>query len=175
MLPLTQNTSTTMKKQATKSYLPGVPKIYQRSLLDRRVWTIVLYTSTLSWCIAYFAKMQVLPAVYGVWLLGSLMLTGLALWRLFWRTGLYDAGHQQDTALDERQRYVRDRAYRWSYSFVALLLIMQMFYTAVALDKNLWLPDSYEQANVLFWALFLLVMTLPPCLLAWTEPQITEE
>jgi vacuolar-type H+-ATPase subunit I/STV1 len=84
------------------------------------------------------------------------------------------AADSVDQRLDERQRLVRDRAYRMAYYAVALLfgvLSLGIMYAA-------GLDDTWSSVRVaalfLPWLTFL-VGSLPTAVVAWTEPDLPED
>lgn len=94
--------------------------------------------------------------------------------------GLYTATHsiadQPDKRLDERQRLIRDRAYRSAYQVLAAVFLMSALYSYIALDSgSLWFPRTANQLNAFFWGAMLLAMTLPTAIIAWTEPDDVDE
>jgi hypothetical protein len=102
----------------------------------------------------------------------SLAASGYGLYKLFHKTELWKLGNSPDQDLDERQIRVRDVAYRFAYSLTATFTFLGLFYVSVALDKDLWLPRTYDEASTLMWAAFILLLTLPSAVLAWTEAEI---
>lgn len=91
---------------------------------------------------------------------------------LLMRRTFINAPHVRDQALDERQRMLRDRAMSASYMLLSVLLTLQaLVFVIGATWKNsvaLVVPAGF--ANAYFWGAFLLAMTLPTALLAWTTP-----
>lgn len=91
-------------------------------------------------------------------------------WRL-WQTPFWRAGNQPDSALDERERALRDRAYRRAYSIAGAAVLLGLVYVQFAFDSDdrirFWLPASFDEASRLFWGAFLVLVTLPAAILAW--------
>jgi hypothetical protein len=112
-----------------------------------------------------------LPLFIGLIVL-SLAASGYGLTKLFYKTELWKLGNSPDKDLDERQIRVRDVAYRFAYSLTATFTFLGLFYVSLALDKGLWLPRTYDEASTLMWAAFVLLLTLPSAVLAWTEAEI---
>lgn len=73
--------------------------------------------------------------------------------------------------LDEYELRLRGRALSASYAAFAALSLLLVVYAAIAIDKGLWFPDSYDEYNGVFWGLFLYASVLPTALLSWmVEP-----
>lgn len=75
-----------------------------------------------------------------------------------------------DRVLDERQRLVRDAAYRVSFRIVSGVLLVAALYMMLALGFGWPLPHSAEAAQAVFWATFIVTATLPTAIIAWTTP-----
>lgn len=91
---------------------------------------------------------------------------------LYKDTQLWHFGNAPDEQLDERQVQVRNRAYRLAYTGVASFVILATIYYAFAVDKNLWLPKSRNEADVMVWAVIFATLTLPSSILAWMEEEV---
>ena len=104
-----------------------------------------------------------LPIAAGAALLAGLTTVFVGAW--------WDRANQVDAALDERERAVRDRAYRSSYTVVGTLCVTTVVYAAIAADSGRgWLPSTSNEWQAVVWGVLLLVMTIPTAVLAWTEP-----
>jgi hypothetical protein len=136
---------------------------------------------------ARFPRWMVL-AMYSAYPLGLLLLEGPAglaghvaglvlitlsfvlAWRL-WQTPFWRAGNQPDCALDERERALRDRAYRRAYTIAGTAVLLGLVYVQLAFDSDdrirYWLPAGFDEASRLFWGAFLVLITLPAAILAW--------
>lgn len=82
-----------------------------------------------------------------------------------------------DDELDERQLAVRNRTYLNAYRVLGLLVILAALYHMIAVSSErgaLWLPRSDLAAQGLFWGAWLVAVTLPAALAAWTEPDPEE-
>lgn len=91
-------------------------------------------------------------------------------------TSTYSMADQPDKRLDERQRMVRDRAYRFAYQALAAVFLVAALYAYIALDSgSLWFPRTSNQLNAFFWGAMLLATTLPTAVIAWTEPDDLDE
>lgn len=83
---------------------------------------------------------------------------------------------EETKRLDEYELRLRGRALSASYSAFAALSLLLVVYAAIASDKGLWFPDSYDEYNGVFWGLFLYACVLPTALLSWTvEPTFAGE
>lgn len=74
-----------------------------------------------------------------------------------------------DGTLDERQREVRDYAYRWAYRILGSLLLIGFVYLQFVLIMDLPLPGK-NRASMLFPIGIWLITSLPTSIVAWTEP-----
>lgn len=76
---------------------------------------------------------------------------------------------------DERQQAVRHRAQAVAFQISAVIVIGGAMYAVLAsqLLPGLWLPHSRAELWAVVTALFLMYSTLPPAILAWTEPDPT--
>lgn len=78
---------------------------------------------------------------------------------------------EETKVLDEYELRLRGRALGASYAAFAALVLLLVLYAAIASDKGLWFPDSYDEYNGVFWGLFLYASVLPTALLSWmVEP-----
>ena len=145
------------------------------SLPSRRAAVVALYLGSLLLGVAWCVRRE---DEYGVVLMGLMVLCGLisflglvSVWRA--AHGLILTPAQ---LLDERQRGVRDRAYRVSYLVVSLAFVgASAIYSALVLHPS-GAPGSQEPmlAPLGFGAL-LLTMTFPLAVVAWTEPDPPED
>lgn len=71
--------------------------------------------------------------------------------------------------VDEREQADRDRAYRNAYLVLGALALGVAVWTFVG-GWDAWAPRTQWQRNVLFWAVLLVVPSLPISCMAWTEP-----
>ena len=74
-----------------------------------------------------------------------------------------------DKMLDERQLQIRNRAYLQAYRFLAVTLMMFNLYLYFAEPRGWWVPQFQNQPA--FWALIVFILSLPPAVLAWLEPE----
>lgn len=74
---------------------------------------------------------------------------------------------EQPDRLDEYELKLRSRAMSTAYICLSVLALLAIIYAAIGTDKGLWVPDSYEEYNGLFWGVFLFTSMLPSASLAW--------
>lgn len=74
---------------------------------------------------------------------------------------------EQPDRLDEYELKLRYRAMSAAYTCLSALALVAIIYAAIGTDKGLWVPDSYEEYNGLFWGAFLYTSMLPSASLAW--------
>ncbi|GAC1573252.1 MAG: hypothetical protein NVS3B7_04470 [Candidatus Elarobacter sp.] len=93
-----------------------------------------------------------------------------AFWKLMGRT-FVNAPNISDADLDERQRARAYSSLRTAYPVLGILTALVPLYAAVATTAEHWavLRDPTLVADCA-WALFLVAITLPTAILAWTEP-----
>jgi hypothetical protein len=84
--------------------------------------------------------------------------------------GAWSIANDPDSALDEREQHIRDRAYRPSYWAVSLILLIAVAYVQLASDFDWWLPDSAGAFTAMTWIAIFVTATLPTAVIAWTEP-----
>lgn len=138
----------------------------------RRGFILALYGGYLLLLVAQLG-LEGLPMLLQLGLSGlGLAATLVALPALFYRTPLWQMGHSPDAQLDERQVVQRDQANRLAYQAVCAVLLLFIFYAAIAVDKGLWLPRSYSEVSLLMWGALLFTLTLPPVVLGWQEPEL---
>lgn len=83
---------------------------------------------------------------------------------------------EETKLLDEYELRLRGRALSASYTALSVLVLLLVVYAAIASDKGLWVPTSYDAFNGLFWGVFLYASVLPTALLSWmVEPTFTAE
>lgn len=69
--------------------------------------------------------------------------------------------------LDEYELRLRGRALSVCYAAFTALALLLVAYAAIASDRGLWLPASYDQFSAVFWGIFLYASVLPTALLSW--------
>lgn len=97
---------------------------------------------------------------------------------VFWAIWVSTQGMVRKDKLDERQRVIRNSAYRSAYLILGNTFIIVASYWLFATNSfgegRLWLPSGDEAQNLFVLAL-LLFYTLPTALIAWNEPDPEEE
>ncbi|HZF41986.1 MAG TPA: hypothetical protein VEZ48_01090 [Sphingomonadaceae bacterium] len=108
-------------------------------------------------------------------LIVALLLVSLgSLFVLFQRTRYWKWGNSPDTDLDEFQIASRNAAYKSAYMIVATLTLFIMFVGRLVMDAtSVVISDSARE--LMFWGWFMLVLTLPAALLAWTERPLDDD
>jgi hypothetical protein len=144
------------------------------SLRTRRRRVVALYGGFAAMCVIY-------RAAYGHgplgWRIAGLIGVALAFgcfcygfFTLLQRTYI-NAPNIGDYAFDERQRVRRDQAIRRAYPVIGAISGLVPLYAVIAITADKWqvLRDGYV-VQCLAWTLFILTMTLPTAIMAWTEP-----
>lgn len=78
----------------------------------------------------------------------------------------------QNRTLDERQRSVWDRAIRKTYLVALFIFLVATVYWSFV--QPLYNLIEVEVIGLLSLAIFLLVLSLPNAIVAWTEPDAEE-
>lgn len=87
------------------------------------------------------------------------------------RSTTWFLGNAPDTALDERERSIRDRAYFKAYGvFAGLALITAFYLLDLGPDLGLWVPTHYDAWWAIVWAFVMLGLGLPAGFVAWDLP-----
>jgi hypothetical protein len=74
-----------------------------------------------------------------------------------------------DACIDERQRQVRDQAYRPAYIALATIALLTVVYLGFATKFNFPLPVSFWLDSMLNGVTFI-IASLPTAIVAWGEP-----
>ena len=83
--------------------------------------------------------------------------------------------------LDERELAERNRAAYGAHSIFAGLVLLGVIYLMIAGDLIanqkllLWLPETGDHWNAIFWGLLLAALTLPGAVLAWGKGEAIDE
>ena len=138
----------------------------------RRRWSVVaLYGSYVISC-ASVAIAALLPGKPAQLTAGALLIAGVAsagygLVTLLGRT-FVNAPNIREEALDERERARRSEALSRAYPFIGMFSAVCLVYM-MAGDAWPWLRN-FTVIEALFWGTFLLAISLPSAIIAWTEP-----
>jgi hypothetical protein len=85
-----------------------------------------------------------------------------------------DYGMESDRVGDERQRRVRDSAFRTAYQWFTVMVFLFGIYVDLSLSRKLagkiWSPTEGDNWRLVTWALVYVGVTLPQAILAWREP-----
>jgi hypothetical protein len=79
-----------------------------------------------------------------------------------------------DEQLDERQIALRNRTYLNAYRVLGALVVLSALYYMLAQGGGWWLPRSDLETQAFFWGSWLIALTLPTAITAWTEPDLRE-
>lgn len=78
--------------------------------------------------------------------------------------------------LDERQRSVQDRAYKFAYQGLGAAVVIVALLLGLAHFGRFTPPHlTRGEVGLLLGVLFLVVLTLPSAMMAWTEPDPPED
>ena len=134
----------------------------------RKTTVLVMYGAYGLACALWVAAggLKTVPIATAV--VALLLLSLSALIVLFQRTRYWKWGNSPDAELDEFQISSRNAAYKNAYVIVASFSLLIMLAARIGYDiTHFTLAESARE--FLFWGWFLLVLTLPAALLAWTE------
>lgn len=74
-----------------------------------------------------------------------------------------------DEALDERQIAQRNEHYLNAYRGLGALVVLAAAYYLFASGGEWWLPRSELEVQAFFWGTFIVAVTLPTAVAAWSE------
>ncbi len=138
----------------------------------RRRWSVVaLYGAYVLICastviVANFASRAVQAAGLAL-LVAGVAAAAYGVFTLLGRT-FVNAPNIRDAALDERQRARRNEALVRAYPFVGIFAALGLVYMMIG---DAWpLVRNFTVIEALFWGVFLLAISLPSSIIAWTEP-----
>lgn len=114
------------------------------------------------------------PLPIAIVIIALLLLSFASLFALFQRTRYWKWSNSPDADLDEFQVAFRNEAYKTAYVIVAALTLLFMFAARIASDTT-DIAISESAREFIFWGWFMLVLTLPAALLAWTEKPLDED
>lgn len=96
-------------------------------------------------------------------------------------SSLQRQSQEQEMQLDERELAERNRAAYGAHAIFASLVLMGVIYLMIAMDLAakgmlmLWLPETSDHWNGIFWGLLLAALTLPGAVLAWGKGSPEDE
>jgi len=143
-----------------------------RSRTLRRRSVLAAYGGLLGWVAWSWLNLRIDPATWikaGIFLAIAVHFVGLAVLASA-RGGVWKLANEPDARLDERQRAVRDRAYRRGYALLGAAVVLAATYLALALAFGWPLPRSTGAVQMVLWTVIVVTITIPAAVLAWTEP-----
>lgn len=130
------------------------------------------------WLSGQLREANALPLVYaaGAVAIAGILATIVAYFKLMGHTTV-NLPNIAGRALDERQRRVRDGAFRGAY--YALMTLVTLIGAGVLLvsivGDNPTVAVTNGTAQVIWWAVFIVTNTLPTAIIAWNESDPDEE
>ena len=150
---------------------------------NRRLFVVVHYLSVAFFLTAAFTIDAALDYRGSIWTLlywlsfVVAVVSMVAYWPIwsFLKSSIQTTESELDEDLDERQRMVRDRAYRsayWILAYTCLYIGLYIAYVRTwATDRWSWLEGGNELTPVLLViGVTYVVFTLSKAIIAWTEP-----
>lgn len=152
------------------------------SLRSRRrlvILVVISYVGTLLAFGAFYSYYHFLRPILGVffWPLANFVPMGLAIASIVFYTMLFSStrniAQSKDKQLDERQKIVRDRAYRLSYRIATSILLLVIWYFTVNASVSIFPTPTGLLANMaVFYSVLMLITILPTAIIAWQEREI---
>lgn len=96
-------------------------------------------------------------------------------------SSLQRQSQEPEIMLDERELAERNRAAYGAHSIFAGLVLLGVIYLMIAGDLIanqkllLWLPETGDHWNAIFWGLLLAALTLPGAVLAWSKDAAADD
>lgn len=134
----------------------------------RKGAVIAMYGAYVVGALAWMASANSDQPGFGIAAIACWLVVFAALHLLFHRTGYWRWGNAPQESLDEFEVASRNVAYRIAYSLVAGTTLLALLAERFAWDVAQWSADDRAR-DIIFWGWFLVVMTLPAAILAWTE------
>ena len=113
---------------------------------------------------------------------GLTMVVGaLALFLVLSGSSLQRQSQEPETMLDERELAERNRATFGAHSIFSGLVLLGIIYLMIGRDLianqklMVWLPETGEHWNAIFWGLLIASLTLPGVILAWGKGEAEDE
>lgn len=147
------------------------PPVWSSRTLRRR-GVLAAYGGLAGWAAWSWLNLGYDPATWiksGIFLAMAVHSVGLAVLASA-RVGAWKLANDSDARLDERQRAVRDRAFRCGYALLGGAVVLAASYLALALDFGWPLPRSAGAIQLVIWTVVVATTTIPTAVLAWTEP-----
>ena len=153
----------------------------------RRVIVLALYIVLLLWFGSAFTLFNLAPNNAEDEIPGSLFLFYIGVFMIVavvdtiifhaLRNSIQNVADKEDHNIDERQRTVRDSAYRLAYQIVTIGLLSVLLYAQLASGFQWWLPLPSEEMlpstiGMVFTLVLILTVTLPTSIVAWNEPDL---
>lgn len=132
------------------------------------------------------AQLVSTPATFGIAgdIVGLLMIAAaLALFAVLAGSSLQRQSQEPEAMLDERELAERNRAAFGAHAIFSGLVLLGIIYLIIARDLIanqklvLWLPETGDHWNAIFWGLLIASLTLPGAILAWGKsvPEVEAE
>ena len=96
-------------------------------------------------------------------------------------SSLQRQSQEEEAKLDERELAERNRAAYVAHSLFAGIVLLGVMYLMIAKDLvangklMLWLPETGDHWNGIFWGLLLAALTLPGAVMAWRRQPEDED
>ena len=144
------------------------------SVSPRRSRRALVLAAYLGYAALVLAWMLLVPPLRWVVVLplGLLVVCATVRLQIPARLGISDG---PDSALDERQIAARNVQYLNAYRVLGAAVVLLALYYVLAQDRGWWLPSSFGETQATFWAVWILAVTLPSALIAWTEEEAPGE
>jgi len=105
----------------------------------------------------------------------------LALFAVLAGSSLQRQSQEPESMLDERELAERNRAAFGAHAIFSGLVLLGVIYLMLGRDLianqklMVWLPETGEHWNAIFWGLLIASLTLPGAILAWGKGEPEEE
>ena len=158
--------------------------MFENSTLERRrFWVVVMYTGLAGWTI--YSLTISLPSLQDVipqWTFYVVTISCIVIGAFgflitlststYVSRGLEASAGTQDKTLDEREQAIWSRASRKAYLIILGILLLTHIYWAFVWPLFRLIDE--EVMGLLSLAIFLLALSLPNAIVAWTEPDAEE-
>jgi hypothetical protein len=140
----------------------------------RKITVLVMYGAYGLACALWVAAGGLKTAPTAIGIVALLLLSLGAVILLFQNTRYWKWGNSPDAELDEFQLSSRNAAYKNAYVIIASFSLLVMLAARIGHDVTQFTVTESAR-EFLFWGWFLLVLTLPAALLAWTEKPLDDD